>query len=273
MSPTLNIVGAGHVGRALGRVFAARGVFAVQDVLTRSPASAQAGVAFIGAGRAMGSAAALRPARAWMLAVSDDRIGEVAKQLARDCKVEGAVVFHCSGAKASTELALLRDAGAFVASVHPVRSFADPEGVAANFAGTFCGVEGDEQALALLVPALEAAGARIVPIDAAAKTVYHAASVFASNYLVTVLDAALRAYQAAGIPEPVARELARPLAGETLANVLRLGAEQALSGPIARGDADTVARQQAAVDAWDGPTGRLYAALAEATWDLARRRT
>jgi predicted short-subunit dehydrogenase-like oxidoreductase (DUF2520 family) len=273
MSPTLNIVGAGHVGRALGRVFAARGVFAVQDVLTRSPASAQAGVAFIGAGRAVDSIAALRPTRAWMLAVSDDRIGEVAKLLARDCKVEGAVVFHCSGAKASTELAPLRDAGALVASVHPVRSFADPEGVAANFAGTFCGVEGDEQALALLVPALEAAGARIVPIDAAAKTVYHAASVFASNYLVTVLDAALRAYQAAGIPEPVARELARPLAGETLANVLRLGAEQALSGPIARGDADTVARQQAAVDAWDGPTGRLYAALAEATWDLARKRT
>jgi predicted short-subunit dehydrogenase-like oxidoreductase (DUF2520 family) len=69
----------------------------------------------------------------------------------------------------------------------------------------------------------------------------------------------------------VARELARPLASETLANVLRLGAGRALSGPIARGDAMTVARQQAAVDAWDEATGRLYAALADATWDLARR--
>jgi predicted short-subunit dehydrogenase-like oxidoreductase (DUF2520 family) len=96
--------------------------------------------------------------------------------------------------------------------------------------------------------------------------------VFASNYLVTVLDAALRAYQAAGIPEDVARELARPLAAETLANVFRLGPETALSGPIARGDAATVARQQAAVDAWDPPTGALYEALAAATWDLARRR-
>ncbi|RYE97149.1 MAG: DUF2520 domain-containing protein, partial [Oxalobacteraceae bacterium] len=97
--------------------------------------------------------------------------------------------------------------------------------------------------------------------------------VFASNYLTTVLDAALRAYQAAGIPEPVARALAGPLAGETLANVLRLGAPQALSGPIARGDEATVARQQAAVDAWDGASGRLYGALAEATRDLARRRS
>jgi len=270
--PTLNIVGAGHVGRALGRLFYAHGVFAVQDVLTRSPASARAAVDFIGAGRAVDSAAALRPANVWMLAVLDDRIAEVAQQLAASCDVQGAVVFHCSGAKASTELDVLRRAGALVASVHPVRSFADPQQVAETFGGTFCGVEGDEDALALLHPAFGAIGARVVGIDARAKTVYHAASVFASNYLVTVLDAALRAYQAAGIPADVARELARPLALETLANVFRLGPETALSGPIARGDTATVARQQAAVEAWDAPTGALYQALAAATWDLAGRK-
>jgi predicted short-subunit dehydrogenase-like oxidoreductase (DUF2520 family) len=275
MAPTLNIVGAGHVGRALGRLFAARGVFAVQDVLTRSNASAQAAVDFIGAGHPVDpvdAIGAMRAARVWMLAVSDDRIGEVASQLAAGGDLHGAVVFHCSGAKASAELAPLRAAGAFVASVHPVRSFADPQQVADGFDGTFCGVEGDQQALALLAPAFEAIGARTVAIDARAKTVYHAASVFASNYLTTVLDAALRAYQAAGIPEDVARALARPLASETLANVFRLGPETALSGPIARGDAATVARQQAAIDAWDPATGALYAALAAATWDLARRR-
>jgi predicted short-subunit dehydrogenase-like oxidoreductase (DUF2520 family) len=181
-------------------------------------------------------------------------------------------VFHCSGAKASSELEALRRAGALVASVHPVRSFADPAAVAAAFDGTFCGVEGDAAALALLLPAFEAIGARPVRIDPAAKTVYHAAAVFASNYLVTVIDAALRAYQAAGIPADVARELARPLATETLSNVLRLGPEAALTGPIARGDAATVARQHGAVAAWDGPTGALYDALATATWDLARRK-
>jgi predicted short-subunit dehydrogenase-like oxidoreductase (DUF2520 family) len=272
MTPTLNIVGAGHVGRTLGRLFAARGVFALQDVLTRSSASAQAAVEFIGAGSPVGAIDALRPASAWMLAVSDDRIGEVARQLAAGCELQGAVVFHCSGAKASAELAPMRAAGAFVASVHPVRSFADPRQVAEAFDGTFCGVEGDAEALAMLGPAFEAIGARVVAIDARAKTVYHAASVFASNYLVTVLDAALRAYQAAGIPADVARELARPLATETLANVFRLGPETALSGPIARGDTATVARQQAAVGAWDPATGALYEALASATWDLARRK-
>jgi predicted short-subunit dehydrogenase-like oxidoreductase (DUF2520 family) len=270
--PSLNLIGAGHVGRTLGRLFAAGGVFALQDVLTRAPASARAAVDFIGAGRALDGIEQLQPAEVWMLAVADDQIGQVAATLADTGLADGAIVFHCSGAKASTELAPLAARGAYVASVHPVRSFADPEAVARDFNGTFCGVEGDAGALALLIPAFERIGARIVPIDAAAKTVYHAASVFASNYLVTVLDAALRAYQAAGIPPEVARELARPLAGETLANVLRLGPERALSGPIARGDAATVARQQDAVDAWDAPTGQLYKTLAGATWDLARRK-
>ncbi|WP_308601511.1 DUF2520 domain-containing protein [Massilia sp. Dwa41.01b] len=124
----------------------------------------------------------------------------------------------------------------------------------------------------LLRPAFEAIGARPVGIDAAAKTVYHAASVFASNYLVTVLDAALRAYAAAGIPEEVARELARPLASETPANVLRLGPAAALSGPVARGDFATVARQHEALAAWDAPTAQLYDALVDATTLLAARK-
>jgi predicted short-subunit dehydrogenase-like oxidoreductase (DUF2520 family) len=234
--------------------------------------SAQDAVAFIGAGRALAQAADLRPAQVWMLAVGDDQIAPVCAQLAATGLLQGALVFHCSGARSSAELVAASTAGALVASVHPVRSFADPAAVAQDFAGTFCGVEGDDAALAQLAPALAAIGARMVVIDAAAKTVYHAAAVFASNYLVTVVDAALRAYQAAGIPADVALALARPLATETLNNVFRLGPEAALSGPIARGDLVTVARQQQAIDGWHPPTGALYAALADATSALAVRK-
>ena len=272
MAPRLNIVGAGHVGRTLGRLFHAHGVFTVQDVLTRSQASARDAVAFIGAGNALAQASALRPAQVWMLAVGDDQIAPACAALAGSGLLAGATVFHCSGAKASSELQAASHAGARVASVHPVRSFADPAAVAAAFDGTWCGVEGDPAALAQLTAAFEAIGARLVTIDAAAKTVYHAASVFAANYLVTVLDAALRAYAAAGVPPEVARELAQPLASETLANVFRLGAPAALSGPIARGDMATVARQHAALHAWDAPTAHLYEALATATGALAARK-
>jgi predicted short-subunit dehydrogenase-like oxidoreductase (DUF2520 family) len=271
-TPTLNVIGAGHVGRVFGRLLAASGAFELQDVLTRSAASAQQAVAFIGAGRAVASYEELRPAEVYLLAVGDDQIVPASEALAQAVQVAGAVLFHCSGALASSQMRSAMAAGAHVASVHPIRSFADPAAVADQFAGTFCGVEGAPQALALLLPALTAIGARPVPIDAAAKTVYHAAAVFASNYLVTVLDAALRAYQAAGIPEPVARQMAQPLAAESMANVFRLGAAAALSGPVARGDMATVERQQRAVAQWDAATGQLYADLVAPTVALASRK-
>lgn len=272
MASTLNLVGAGHVGKVLGRLLSASGACVVQDVLTRSPASALAATDFIEAGRACADIEELRPADIWLLAVNDDQIAPMAAALAQAHEVKGAVVFHCSGAKASSELQALANQGALVASVHPIRSFADPDAVARDFAGTFCGIEGEAKALARLAPAIEAIGARLVTIDAAAKTVYHAAAVFASNYLTTVLDAALRAYQAAGVPEEIARELARPLASETMANVFRLGPAAALSGPVARGDHATVARQHQALLDWDEATGRLYEALVPLTADLARRK-
>lgn len=269
--PSISIIGAGHVGRVLGRLFHAAQALEVRDIVARSTQSADAGAAWIGAGRAS-SYAQLRPADVFLLAVSDDQIGAACASLAASVPLAGAIVFHCSGALASDRLQEARDAGAAVASIHPIRSFADTDAVAAAFTGTWCGVEGDERALAVLLPAFAAIGARTVGIDAAAKTVYHAAAVFASNYLVTMLDAAMRAYQAVGIPEDIARELARPLAEESMHNAFRLGAAPALSGPIARGDMATVQRQQAAVSAWDRATGELYAALISPTQSLAARK-
>jgi predicted short-subunit dehydrogenase-like oxidoreductase (DUF2520 family) len=271
-TPTLNLIGAGNVGRVLGRLFAVHGCFQVQQVLTRSAPSARQAVDFIGAGGAVAGYDQLRPAAVHLLAVGDDQITPACEALARAVPLKDSIVFHCSGALASGQLQAARDAGALVASVHPIRSFADPAAVAAQFSGTFCGIEGDAAALAVLTPALLAIGARPVPIDASAKTVYHAAAVFASNYLVTVLDAALRAYQAAGIPEAVARQMAQPLAAESMANVFRLGAAEALSGPVARGDFATVERQRQAVGAWDAATGDLYQALVAPTTELARRK-
>lgn len=269
---TFTLIGAGHVGRVLGRLLVAQAGWQLQQVLTRSASSAAQAVEFIGSGSAIADYAALAPAQVFILAVGDDQIVPASAALAQAVALAGSVVFHCSGALASDRLQAVQSAGAAVASVHPIRSFADPQAVAQAFAGTYCGIEGDAAALAVLTPALQAIGAQPVPIDAAAKTVYHAAAVFASNYLVTVLDAALRAYQAAGIPEAVARQLVQPLASESMANVFRLGAATALSGPIARGDMATVERQLQAVQAWHPPSGALYQALIAPTTALAQRK-
>ncbi|MEO6351525.1 MAG: Rossmann-like and DUF2520 domain-containing protein [Burkholderiaceae bacterium] len=271
--PSLNIVGCGRVGRVLGRLFAQQDVFLVQDVLTRSSASAEDAVAFVGCGRACVDLAQLRVADVTLLGVPDDRISATCAALAAQGLLNAdSIVFHCSGALSSDALSAASACGAAAASLHPVRSFADAEAVAQQFAGTFCGIEGDARALQLLQPALLAIGARPVPLDAGAKTLYHAASVFACNYLTTIIDTALRAYSAAGIAPELASQMAQPLITETLANIFRLGPEQALTGPIARGDLATVAKQQAAVAAWDSAAGTLYAALADATKQLAQRR-
>lgn len=240
--------------------------------LTSPHVSARDAASSIAPCRAVDGYAQLRPADIYLLAVGDDQIAPACAALAAAVPLAGAIVFHCSGALPATQLQAAGAAGALLASVHPIRSFADAAAVAAQFGGTFCGIEGDAAALAVLDPALRAIGARPVAIDSAAKTVYHAAAVFASNYLVTVLDAALRAYQAAGIPEALAREMAQPLAGEAMTNVFRLGAASALSGPVARGDMATVERQQQAVQQWDAPTGELYRALVPPTAALAARK-
>ncbi|MBC7514203.1 MAG: DUF2520 domain-containing protein [Herminiimonas sp.] len=270
---SLSIIGAGRVATALGRVLTRRASIQVRDVLARSVARAQAAVDFIGAGTPVVAFTDLRAADVYLLAVPDDHIAGCCAQLVASGVIgAGAIVFHCSGALGADVLAPARDAGAAVASLHPVRSFADPAAVADDFAGTCCGIEGDSAATAVLRPLFEAVGARVIPIDATHKTLYHAAAVFASNYVVTLIDVAMQVYGQAGVAPAVALEMIAPLLRESAENAFRLGPEAALTGPIARGDASTVMRQQAALAARHPAHAVLYAQLAEATAALALRK-
>lgn len=273
LTKTLNIIGCGNVGKTLGRLWAANGTFVIQDVLNRSLQSSEQAVAFMQAGRAVAAYENLRPADVTMIAAPDGQISACSEALAQSGTLRpGSVVFHCSGALPSGELRATARQGAAVASVHPIRSFAAPEQAAMVFAGTFCGIEGNEDAFNLLNQSFSAIGARLVPIDAEFKSVYHAAAVFASNYLVTLLDVALQAYAKSGIPNDVALQLMEPLVRGTVDNVFRLGPTEALTGPIARGDIATAVRQYRAVKAWDEQHGALYKQMGKLTADIAARR-
>lgn len=268
---TLNILGAGRVGRSLARLWQQHHVFAVGGILNRTRDSTLQATEFIGAGRVAASLEEMQPADAWMITVGDYSIRSCCEQLAASGKLlPGTVVFHCSGALSSGELETARRQGAAVASIHPIRSFANAEQAVAGFDGTWCGTEGDAMALALLEPAFEAVGARLVAIDPAAKTVYHSAAVFASNYLVTLLDTAVQAYGAAGVPPDAALQLMEPLVRGTIDNVFRTGPAAALTGPIARGDLATARKQSAAVNAWNKDYGVLYDQFMKLTIELAR---
>lgn len=272
MRRILTVIGAGKVGRTLARLWASNQTFQIQDVLNRSLESAQRAVTFIGEGNAVGAYADLRPADIYLIAVLDDQIAACCEQLARSGNLSSeSVVFHCSGALRSAELQAATLIGASVASIHPIRSFAAPEQVALEFSGTYCGVEGDTRAVDILSEAFSAIGARMVTIDGDAKIFYHAAAVFACNYLTTLLDVAQQTYVQAGIPSEVALELMAPLVRETIGNVFRIGPAAALTGPIARGDLATVERQQSAIADWNQDFGALYQQLARLTADLAAR--
>lgn len=271
--PSLNVIGAGKLGRVFARLWALCGVLQVQQILNRDVKSAYDAIAMIGAGSAAQNLTSMRAADLWMLSVPDDALMGCCQALAAARVLRpGDIVFHCSGAKSSADLQLLASQGAYLASIHPVRSFADPLQVAADFAGTICSVEGDEAALRVLQPILQAIGAKVVQIEAAQKLLYHAGSVFASNYLVSLMDVALQAYQAAGIPTALAQAMAEPLARQTLENVWQLGTQRALTGPLARGDLDTVRKQSAIVHQWDQQAGQLYDSFIASTQNLIARR-
>lgn len=257
----------------MGRLWHDAGLLRIGDVVTRSDASAAEAAAFIGAGRPVSSIEKLAKADLFLLATPDGALPSTCAALAAHGAFgPDSIVFHCSGALTSSALDAARAVGAQVASIHPIRSFAQPEQVLQNFAGTWCGIEGDEVALAVITPLFERLGAKLVAIRPEAKTLYHAAAVFASNYLVTLGDAALAAYAGAGIVREDALQMIAPLMQNTLANLLAHGPEAALSGPVARGDMETVARHAAALGQSDPQLEQLYLALVERTSAVAARR-
>lgn len=274
---SLNIIGAGRVGQTLGYLFAHRRQFSVAQVFNLTSERNQAALELIGTGSGITSVSDILPADVTLLSVPDDGCQSALESLLSVQALKtGSILFHCSGAKSSQDLKAqnpsLGALGVYVASVHPVRSFANPADVVKDFTGTICSVEGDAEALRILTPAFVAIGARLVSIVPQQKLLYHAASVFASNYLVTLIDTAIAAYCAAGIDREIAEQMAASLASKTLENVLTLGTSKALTGPIKRGDMQTVHDQSICVNEWDADRGALYQAFVAPTVDLAKRK-
>jgi predicted short-subunit dehydrogenase-like oxidoreductase (DUF2520 family) len=266
----LNIIGAGRVGRTLAALWKEKQAFTVQDVADGTPAGAQSAVAFIGEGRAVTAIGEMRPAHVWMISTPDRAIARAGETLAAAGLLRpGDIVFHCSGSASSSELAAAAASGARVASVHPLKTFADARDAVRTFTGTYCAAEGDESALAVLTPAFERIGGRVARIDPQAKTLYHAASVIVCNDLAALIETGLRCYERAGLDRQTAASMIEPLVRETLDNVLELGPARALTGPVARGDADVVRRHLEALDASDPRIAAIYRDLGAVTAELA----
>lgn len=271
--PTLNIVGAGRVGQTLARLWHAQNTFAIQDVLTTSLHSAQAACFVIGAGQAVSQMLAMRNADVWMLAVPDAQLATCAQGLAATRAQSNApIVFHCSGAQGAAVLAPLAALGWQVASAHCILSFASVPSAVQQFPGTPCALEGDAVACGALRPVFTAIGAQCFGVASNDKLLYHAAAVFATNFLPVLQATAEELWQSTGMPAELIPALRASLLRNAVSNITTLGPQAALTGPAARGDTAAIARQGKAVAQWDAPTGAAYEALSTLASRLAQRK-
>ncbi len=193
------------------------------------------------------------------LCVGDSAITSLAKSLSNMREWRGTVVFHSSGALTGAALSPLRRAGAAVASVHPMMSFVH-EGAEATFEVVFA-LEGQETALRVARKIVRDLGGESLKISAAKKPLYHTFGAFLSPLIVANLALAERVGERAGIPRAKIRQAIAPILATTIFNYITLGKDAAFSGPLARGDVDTVRKNLQALKRM--PEARaVYRALA-----------
>lgn len=265
----LSIIGAGRVGRTLGRLGHEVG-YEIIDVVSRSRRSASSATRFIGAGTPQAALSRrLQPANVILIATPDDRLGEAVKLILKDAQWIGrAVVLHTSGAVSSAALAALREADFAIGSCHPLQTFESPERARTVISQSYFCIEGDVRAARAARAFVRRIGARSFEIPTEVKPLYHAAAVMASGGVIALLNASLNALQHCGLSETQARRVLLPLTEATVANVRAVGPRRALTGPVRRGDVGTVQRNLDALAATNARWFMIYRLLAAQSLSL-----
>jgi predicted short-subunit dehydrogenase-like oxidoreductase (DUF2520 family) len=271
--PTVAIVGCGTVGTAIGRLLAKAG-YGLSGVATRHLDTGAKAATAVGAEHFSDIPWEIsRKAYVVFITTPDDAIRTTCDAIAEhDGFRKKVVVIHCSGALSSEILSSSRTCGALVASLHPLQSFASVDQAEKLLPGSFFTIEGDEAALPLVRQLVEDLRGLPMEITAEAKALYHASAVATSNYLVTLVHLALELNRKAGIPADTSFKALLPLIRGTLDNIGAKGIPEALTGPIARGDLDTVAGHLKAIESKAPELLKIYRTLGLYTIDLAEKK-
>ena len=236
MEKTLAILGAGRVGRALGRRLREED-WKIGVVVSRSEPGARRAVRFIGAGRPHGTLTRhVFGSHVILIATPDDAIAAVARELARLVgeELRGKVVLHTSGALDSRALAPVKGCGAAVASMHPLQSFSGVD--VPDLEGKAFAVEGDVVAVRAARQIARALGGSPVHIARDKKILYHAAAVLASGHVLALVETATQLLISLGMKRNKAARALLPLTRQVLDNFERVGPRTAWTGPLSRGD-------------------------------------
>lgn len=198
-----------------------------------------------------------------IIAVSDGAIAEIAAVVAD--LADPVPTVHVSGAVAVDALAPIAATGVQTGSMHPLQTLPDAERGAAHLDGSWMAITAEDPLCLQLHGFAASIGCRPFDLSDDVKPLYHAAAAAAANYTLTTLDLALALFEAAGVPF----EAAHPLIEAIIANAFDIGPAGALTGPVARGDAATVASQVAAIRERVPQAEQLFIDLTRSTARLA----
>ena len=173
------------------------------------------------------------------ICVPDDSISNVAQSISTlPYPWPGVLAIHTSGALSSSVLSPLKQVGAHTMSFHPVQTFS--KGAITSFAHIYIGIEGDDTGTETGKILAEDLGATPLVLSSTEKVIYHAASVFASNFLVVATSIACDLLESINMDRESAHALLAPLIEQTCKNLVNNMPENVLTGPAARGDLKTI---------------------------------
>ncbi|MFH1151036.1 MAG: DUF2520 domain-containing protein [Actinomycetota bacterium] len=260
------VVGTGRVGTAMARILSSRG-YKVARVYDPSPDSRERAARLAGAQVADDPVEAARDVSIVLITTPDDSIASVCERIASSGDDRAGQVFvHMSGSLGLAALEPAARAGAGVACIHPLQTFADLEGAIEALPGSSFGVTcppGLEKWARGFVADLDGT---VMLIDEADRVLYHSAAVIASNLMAMVEYGAQVLFRTLGFTDRESGNALAPLVGATAANVERLGAVGALTGPLVRGDLGTILSHCEALDRLDPDLCDMYRAVS--LWGL-----
>ncbi len=257
------MVGAGNLASTLAVSLHAAG-YVIDQIIARGRAAslqrAKRLAREVGASAVVATRARIRADVVWFC-VPDGEIANAAEVLSGAADWHSKVALHSSGALAGEEIVALWRRGAVVASVHPLMTFVP--GSRPSLVGVPFAIEGDQKAVRAARAIVLALQGQPFAIQKRHKAAYHAWGMFISPLLTALLAASERVAVAAGIPRTMVMERMLPILTQTLANYAAFGAAESFSGPIARGDLETIRKHLAVLRAV--PDAReIYIALAQA---------
>jgi predicted short-subunit dehydrogenase-like oxidoreductase (DUF2520 family) len=265
-APKIGFIGAGTTGTALAVRLAQRG-YPVTAVSSRSLTSAEKLASMTSGCKAYNRAQEVADvAQLVFITTPDDTISKVAAETKWH---NGQSVVHCSGAHSTDILEPAKRQGATTGCFHPLQTFASVDQAIDNIPGSTFAIEAEEPLASLLKNMATSLEGDWVILKAGDKVLYHAAAVFACNYLVTLVKLATDFWQTFEVPPAQAIKALMPLLRGTLSNIENVGLPNCLTGPIARGDLGTISRHLESLERQAPPLLSIYKELGQQTIPIA----